>query len=147
MYLYSVSFLFSSFRKDLQWILVNTYVPSLIQDGPKYVTELWFPSNTSQANTFFDIWLSICIIAACTMELLNVIWSCDLNTLTFKFQSRNIFVRVWLSVSFLFTFQVWSCGFVDGRSPSAAAAQHWHGNCVSGCAEQGIHSTGWNVFR
>lgn len=24
-----------SFRKDLQWILVNTYVPSLIQDGPQ----------------------------------------------------------------------------------------------------------------
>lgn len=24
-----------SFRKDLQWILVNTYVPSLIQEGPQ----------------------------------------------------------------------------------------------------------------
>lgn len=24
-----------SFRKDLQWVLVNAYVPSLIQDGPQ----------------------------------------------------------------------------------------------------------------
>ncbi|KAG7479725.1 hypothetical protein JOB18_033590 [Solea senegalensis] len=36
----------SSFRKDLQWILVNTYVPSLIQDGPQCgLVALWMAAH------------------------------------------------------------------------------------------------------
>ncbi|XP_068567642.1 actin maturation protease [Cebidichthys violaceus] len=36
----------SSFRKDLQWILVNTYVPSLIQDGPQCgLVALWMSAH------------------------------------------------------------------------------------------------------
>lgn len=36
----------SSFRKDLQWILVNSYVPSLIQDGPQCgLVALWMAAH------------------------------------------------------------------------------------------------------
>ncbi|XP_060734263.1 actin maturation protease isoform X2 [Tachysurus vachellii] len=36
----------SSFRKDLQWVLFNKYVPSLIQDGPKCgLVALWMASH------------------------------------------------------------------------------------------------------
>ncbi|XP_029373173.1 actin maturation protease [Echeneis naucrates] len=36
----------SSFRKDWQWILVNTYVPSLIQDGPQCgLVALWMAAQ------------------------------------------------------------------------------------------------------
>ncbi|KAI5623800.1 UPF0692 protein C19orf54-like [Silurus asotus] len=36
----------SSFRKDLQWVLFNTYVPSLIQDGPKCgLVALWMAAH------------------------------------------------------------------------------------------------------
>ncbi|XP_029964404.1 actin maturation protease isoform X2 [Salarias fasciatus] len=36
----------ASFRKDLQWILVNTYVPSLIQDGPQCgLVALWMAAH------------------------------------------------------------------------------------------------------
>ncbi|XP_026865883.2 UPF0692 protein C19orf54 homolog isoform X1 [Electrophorus electricus] len=36
----------SSFRKDLQWVLINTYVPSLIQDGPKCgLVALWMAAS------------------------------------------------------------------------------------------------------
>ncbi|XP_027136362.1 actin maturation protease isoform X2 [Larimichthys crocea] len=39
----------SSFRKDLQWILVNTYVPSLIQDGPQCgLVALWMSAHLRQ---------------------------------------------------------------------------------------------------
>ncbi|XP_017280235.1 UPF0692 protein C19orf54 homolog [Kryptolebias marmoratus] len=39
----------SSFRKDLQWILVNTYVPSLIQDGPQCgLVALWMAAHLQQ---------------------------------------------------------------------------------------------------
>ncbi|XP_013866501.1 actin maturation protease isoform X1 [Austrofundulus limnaeus] len=39
----------SSFRKDLQWILVNTYVPSLIQDGPQCgLVALWMAAHLRQ---------------------------------------------------------------------------------------------------
>ncbi|KAL7870419.1 hypothetical protein SRHO_G00079160 [Serrasalmus rhombeus] len=36
----------SSFRKDLQWVLCNKYVPSLIQDGPKCgLVALWMAAH------------------------------------------------------------------------------------------------------
>ncbi|KAF5905481.1 UPF0692 protein C19orf54 isoform X1, partial [Clarias magur] len=36
----------SSFRKDLQWVLFNKYVPSLIQDGPKCgLVALWMAAH------------------------------------------------------------------------------------------------------
>ncbi|XP_036441395.1 UPF0692 protein C19orf54 homolog [Colossoma macropomum] len=36
----------SSFRKDLQWVLCNKYVPSLIQDGPKCgLVALWMATH------------------------------------------------------------------------------------------------------
>lgn len=39
----------SSFRTDLQWILVNTYVPSLIQDGPQCgLVALWMAAQLCQ---------------------------------------------------------------------------------------------------
>ncbi|XP_059187005.1 actin maturation protease [Centropristis striata] len=39
----------SSFRKELQWILVNTYVPSLIQDGPQCgLVALWMSAHLRQ---------------------------------------------------------------------------------------------------
>ncbi|XP_029301584.1 actin maturation protease [Cottoperca gobio] len=39
----------SSFRKDLQWILVNKYVPSLIQDGPQCgLVALWMSAHLRQ---------------------------------------------------------------------------------------------------
>ncbi|XP_072248488.1 actin maturation protease isoform X2 [Leuresthes tenuis] len=39
----------SSFRKDLQWILVNKYVPSLIQDGPQCgLVALWMAAHLRQ---------------------------------------------------------------------------------------------------
>lgn len=39
----------SSFRTDLQWILVNTYVPSLIQDGPQCgLVALWMAAQLRQ---------------------------------------------------------------------------------------------------
>uniref|UniRef100_A0A1A8FWD5 Actin maturation protease n=1 Tax=Nothobranchius korthausae TaxID=1143690 RepID=A0A1A8FWD5_9TELE len=39
----------SRFRKDLQWILVNTYVPSLIQDGPQCgLVALWMATHLLQ---------------------------------------------------------------------------------------------------
>ncbi|KAM3616023.1 uncharacterized protein V6R79_011001 [Siganus canaliculatus] len=39
----------SSFRKDLQWILANTYVPSLIQDGPQCgLVALWMSAHLQQ---------------------------------------------------------------------------------------------------
>lgn len=39
----------SSFRTDLQWILVNTYVPSLIQNGPQCgLVALWMAAQLRQ---------------------------------------------------------------------------------------------------
>ncbi|CAL8350000.1 unnamed protein product [Arctogadus glacialis] len=39
----------SSFRKDLQWILFNKYVPSLIQDGPQCgLVALWMAAHLRQ---------------------------------------------------------------------------------------------------
>lgn len=39
----------SSFRTNLQWILVNTYVPSLIQDGPQCgLVALWMAAQLRQ---------------------------------------------------------------------------------------------------
>ncbi|XP_030600265.1 actin maturation protease [Archocentrus centrarchus] len=39
----------SSFRKDLQWVLANTYVPSLIQDGPQCgLVALWMAAHLRQ---------------------------------------------------------------------------------------------------
>lgn len=39
----------SSFRTDLQWTLVNTYVPSLIQDGPQCgLVALWMAAQLCQ---------------------------------------------------------------------------------------------------
>ncbi|TWW77170.1 hypothetical protein D4764_12G0005600 [Takifugu flavidus] len=39
----------SSFRKDLQWVLVNAYVPSLIQDGPQCgLVALWMSAHLRQ---------------------------------------------------------------------------------------------------
>uniref|UniRef100_A0A3Q1IQB7 Actin maturation protease n=1 Tax=Anabas testudineus TaxID=64144 RepID=A0A3Q1IQB7_ANATE len=49
-------FLCSSFRKDLQWILVNTYVPSLIQDGPQCgLVALWMAANLQQPQLSIDM--------------------------------------------------------------------------------------------
>ncbi|XP_039986101.1 UPF0692 protein C19orf54 homolog [Xiphias gladius] len=40
----------SSFRKDLQWILANIYVPSLIQDGPQCgLVALWMAAHLRQS--------------------------------------------------------------------------------------------------
>lgn len=39
----------SSFRKDLQWLLFNKYVPSLIQDGPQCgLVALWMAAHVLQ---------------------------------------------------------------------------------------------------
>nr|XP_057935255.1 actin maturation protease [Doryrhamphus excisus] len=39
----------SSFSKDLQWILMNTYVPSLVQDGPQCgLVALWMAAHLLQ---------------------------------------------------------------------------------------------------
>ncbi|XP_041851837.1 UPF0692 protein C19orf54 homolog isoform X2 [Melanotaenia boesemani] len=39
----------SCFRKDLQWILMNSYVPSLIQDGPQCgLVALWMAAHLRQ---------------------------------------------------------------------------------------------------
>ncbi|KAM4742684.1 actin maturation protease [Anableps anableps] len=39
----------SCFRQDLQWLLVNTYVPSLIQDGPQCgLVALWMAAHLRQ---------------------------------------------------------------------------------------------------
>ncbi|XP_016317644.1 actin maturation protease isoform X2 [Sinocyclocheilus anshuiensis] len=39
----------SSFRKDLQWVLFNKYVPSLIQDGPQCgLVALWMATHLLQ---------------------------------------------------------------------------------------------------
>ncbi|XP_014865038.1 PREDICTED: UPF0692 protein C19orf54 homolog isoform X1 [Poecilia mexicana] len=39
----------SCFRKDLQWLLVNKYVPSLIQDGPQCgLVALWMAAHLRQ---------------------------------------------------------------------------------------------------
>ncbi|XP_075997046.1 actin maturation protease [Genypterus blacodes] len=46
----------SSFRRDLQWILVNTYVPSLIQDGPQCgLVALWMAAHLRQPPLCFDM--------------------------------------------------------------------------------------------
>ncbi|XP_069004276.1 actin maturation protease [Embiotoca jacksoni] len=46
----------SSFRKDLQWILVNTYVPSLIQDGPQCgLVALWMAAHLRQPKLSIDM--------------------------------------------------------------------------------------------
>ncbi|CAJ1065376.1 UPF0692 protein C19orf54 homolog [Xyrichtys novacula] len=46
----------SSFRKDLQWILVNTYVPSLIQDGPQCgLVALWMAAQLRQPQLSVDM--------------------------------------------------------------------------------------------
>ncbi|XP_034556835.1 UPF0692 protein C19orf54 homolog [Notolabrus celidotus] len=46
----------SSFRKDLQWILVNTYVPSLIQDGPQCgLVALWMAAQLQQPQLSVDM--------------------------------------------------------------------------------------------
>ncbi|XP_038550240.1 UPF0692 protein C19orf54 homolog isoform X2 [Micropterus salmoides] len=46
----------SSFRKDLQWILVNTYVPSLIQDGPQCgLVALWMSAQLRQPQLSIDM--------------------------------------------------------------------------------------------
>ncbi|XP_010782033.1 actin maturation protease [Notothenia coriiceps] len=46
----------SSFRKDLQWILVNTYVPSLIQDGPQCgLVALWMSAHLRQPQLSIDL--------------------------------------------------------------------------------------------
>ncbi|XP_074535288.1 actin maturation protease [Halichoeres trimaculatus] len=46
----------SSFRKDLQWILVNTYVPSLIQDGPQCgLVALWMAAQLRQPELSVDM--------------------------------------------------------------------------------------------
>ncbi|KAI3354239.1 hypothetical protein L3Q82_018774, partial [Scortum barcoo] len=45
-----------SFRKDLQWILVNTYVPSLIQDGPQCgLVALWMSAHLRQPPLSIDM--------------------------------------------------------------------------------------------
>ncbi|XP_056229712.1 actin maturation protease [Seriola aureovittata] len=46
----------SSFRKDLQWILVNAYVPSLIQDGPQCgLVALWMAAHVRQPQLSIDM--------------------------------------------------------------------------------------------
>ncbi|XP_035535772.1 UPF0692 protein C19orf54 homolog isoform X2 [Morone saxatilis] len=46
----------SSFRKDLHWILVNTYVPSLIQDGPQCgLVALWMSAHLRQPQLSIDM--------------------------------------------------------------------------------------------
>ncbi|XP_028274743.1 actin maturation protease isoform X1 [Parambassis ranga] len=46
----------SSFRKDLQWILVNSYVPSLIQDGPQCgLVALWMATHLLQPQLSVDM--------------------------------------------------------------------------------------------
>ncbi|KAM9318882.1 actin maturation protease isoform 1-T1 [Pholidichthys leucotaenia] len=46
----------SSFRPDLQWILVNTYVPSLIQDGPQCgLVALWMAACLRQPQLTVDM--------------------------------------------------------------------------------------------
>ncbi|KAF0030394.1 hypothetical protein F2P81_017125 [Scophthalmus maximus] len=43
-------------RKDLQWILVNTYVPSLIQDGPQCgLVALWMAAHLRQPQLSVDM--------------------------------------------------------------------------------------------
>ncbi|KAM9853707.1 actin maturation protease isoform 2-T3 [Aulostomus maculatus] len=45
----------SSFRTDLQWILMNTYVPSLIQDGPQCgLVALWMAAYPRQPTLDVD---------------------------------------------------------------------------------------------
>ncbi|KAG7215581.1 hypothetical protein INR49_022107 [Caranx melampygus] len=46
----------SSFRKDLQWLLVNTYMPSLIQDGPQCgLVALWMAAHLRQPHLSIDM--------------------------------------------------------------------------------------------
>ncbi|XP_029923504.1 actin maturation protease [Myripristis murdjan] len=46
----------SSFRKDLQWILFNKYVPSLIQDGPQCgLVALWMAAHLRQPQLGVDM--------------------------------------------------------------------------------------------
>lgn len=46
----------NSFRKDLQWILVNTYVPSLIQDGPQCgLVALWMAAHLRRPQQSLDM--------------------------------------------------------------------------------------------
>ncbi|KAM8902829.1 actin maturation protease isoform 2-T2 [Spinachia spinachia] len=46
----------SSFRKDLQWILVNKYVPSLIQDGPQCgLVALWMSTHLREPQLCVDM--------------------------------------------------------------------------------------------
>ncbi|CAF97423.1 unnamed protein product, partial [Tetraodon nigroviridis] len=46
----------NSFRKDLQWVLVNTYVPSLIQDGPQCgLVALWMAAQLRQPHLNVDM--------------------------------------------------------------------------------------------
>ncbi|XP_078480458.1 actin maturation protease [Lampetra planeri] len=45
----------SCFRKDLQWTLMNTYVPSMIQDGPQCgLVALWMAAHLRQRNVDMD---------------------------------------------------------------------------------------------
>uniref|UniRef100_A0A3B4ALD2 Actin maturation protease n=1 Tax=Periophthalmus magnuspinnatus TaxID=409849 RepID=A0A3B4ALD2_9GOBI len=46
----------SSFRTDLMWVLVNTYVPSLIQDGPQCgLVALWMAAHLRQPQLNIDM--------------------------------------------------------------------------------------------
>ncbi|XP_004075428.1 UPF0692 protein C19orf54 homolog [Oryzias latipes] len=46
----------SRFRKDLQWMLMNTYVPSLIQDGPQCgLVALWMAAHLQQDKLDLDM--------------------------------------------------------------------------------------------
>ncbi|MEQ2311032.1 hypothetical protein AMECASPLE_015460 [Ameca splendens] len=46
----------SCFRQDLQWFLVNTYVPSLIQDGPQCgLVALWMAAHLRQPQLNLDM--------------------------------------------------------------------------------------------
>ncbi|XP_034024222.1 UPF0692 protein C19orf54 homolog [Thalassophryne amazonica] len=46
----------SRFQKELQWVLVNTYVPSLIQDGPQCgLVALWMAAHLQQPQLHVDM--------------------------------------------------------------------------------------------
>lgn len=46
----------NSFRTDLQWIMMNTYVPSLIQDGPQCgLVALWIAAQLQQPQLNLDM--------------------------------------------------------------------------------------------
>ncbi|KAM6933029.1 actin maturation protease [Xenentodon cancila] len=46
----------SSFRRDLQWVLVNRYVPSLIQNGPQCgLVALWMAAHLQDSQRSIDV--------------------------------------------------------------------------------------------